>query len=79
MHVLPLFVRRPGAGRVALLLAAVVLAGCGGSHNDDNSGSQVVGVAPAQADYDGAVARFDQIATPVGGSVIPHGFNWFAN
>lgn len=70
MHAPFVFPRLPGASRAGMFLAAVLLAGCGGSHDDEAPISQVVGVAPVQADYDGAVASVDQIATPVGGAVI---------
>ncbi len=55
--------------RAVLAAGLLALAGCGGSDNSP-APTNMVGVAPAQASYDAAVARFDQIAVPAGGDTV---------
>ena len=61
---------RRTAGRSALAAVVLALAGCGGNDRTSDASADTVGVSPAQASYDGAVARFDQIAVPAGGDAV---------
>lgn len=56
--------------RSALAAVMLVLAGCGGNDRASEPPTNTVGVSPAQANYDSAVAQFDQIAVPIGGEAV---------